>query len=447
MFTDEQIHDHLTLRRELPNVECKGPGNLNDNPLFGRVVRAAMGMANRRDGGIVIIGVAECDQVLCPDGLTDVQMATWRYEDIADGLNKHAEPHISFEYQPCEWNGKKFLILHIHEFTDVPILCKKEYRDDSNQRLPLEKREKVLQKGLLYARSPNKPEAKEIGSVESMRAVLSLAIDKGIRRFVEQAQVAGISLSKDVRSRNDTLFREQREGWAGPLISDIQSRGYWEVIIRPEQFEQERIDFGQLYLLIQNSAVNLRTHSFPNTPAAAPPPGADWVSAHCRLHWIRETWRLYQSGQFIYLGGILDDWRDQFPYPSREGWKPGAVLSIEETVYRCTEFFEFASRLALAEAYRLAGDLRIDILLANLVLEGFQKRVLAVEPSKRLPIFDDFPTQADHIHYSRQYPKEELVSRPKQLALQAAMEIFKRFNWQPSEAYLQAIQSEIGQRS
>ena len=251
LFTDEQIHDHLTLRRELPNVECKGPGNLSDKPLFGRVVRAAMGMANRRDGGIVIIGIAERDQVLCPDGLTDAQMATWRYEDIADGLNKHAEPHISFEYQPCEWNGKKFLILHIHEFTDVPILCKKEYRDDSNQRLPLEKREKVLQKGFLYARSPNKPETKEIDSVESLRVVLSLAVDKGIRRFVEQTQIAGISLSKGARSRNDTLFREQREGWTGPLTSDIQSRGYWEVIIRPEQFEQERIDLGQLYPLIQ----------------------------------------------------------------------------------------------------------------------------------------------------------------------------------------------------
>ncbi len=177
---------------ELTNVECKGPGKLSDNPLFGRVVRAVIGMANRPGGGIVIVGISERNHVLCPEGLTDEQMATWRYEDIADGINKHADPPISFGYQPCEWGGKKFLILHIHEFTDVPIICKKEYRDDSNQQLPLEKREKVLKKGFLYARSPNKPETKEIDSVESMRTVLNPAIDKGIGRFVKQLQIASI---------------------------------------------------------------------------------------------------------------------------------------------------------------------------------------------------------------------------------------------------------------
>jgi len=149
-------------------------------------------MANRPGGGIVIVGISERNHVLCPEGLTDEQMATWRYEDIADGINKHADPPISFGYQPCEWGGKKFLILHIHEFTDVPIICKKEYRDDSNQQLPLEKREKVLKKGFLYARSPNKPETKEIDSVESMRTVLNPAIDKGIGRFVKQLQIASI---------------------------------------------------------------------------------------------------------------------------------------------------------------------------------------------------------------------------------------------------------------
>ncbi|HYU75105.1 MAG TPA: AAA family ATPase, partial [Ktedonobacteraceae bacterium] len=212
MFTVEQINDLLVFTHELPNVECKGPGKLSDNPLFGKVVRAAIGMANRRGGGIVIVGIAERNHILCPDGLTDEQMATWRYEDIADGINQHADPPIFFEYQPCEWGGKKFLILHIYEFTDVPIICKKEYRDDSNQQVPPDKRKKVLKKGCLYARSHNKPETKEIDSVEPMRALLNPAIDKGIDRFVKQLQIASIP--------SEEKKREERKQRLQALLAD-----------------------------------------------------------------------------------------------------------------------------------------------------------------------------------------------------------------------------------
>jgi hypothetical protein len=44
-LTDEQLRELLTLPHELPHVEFKGPGLRADNPLFGRVVRAAIGMA------------------------------------------------------------------------------------------------------------------------------------------------------------------------------------------------------------------------------------------------------------------------------------------------------------------------------------------------------------------------------------------------------------------
>ncbi len=84
MLRSDQIADYFFLKHELPNVECKGPGNLSDNPLLGKVVRAAIGMANKQDGGIVIIGIAEHDDhTLYPDGLTDEQLATWSPDLLA----------------------------------------------------------------------------------------------------------------------------------------------------------------------------------------------------------------------------------------------------------------------------------------------------------------------------------------------------------------------------
>jgi hypothetical protein len=438
LFTDAQISDYLMLKNELPNVECKGPGKQSDNPLFGKVIRAGMGMANRPDGGIVIIGVAESDHILSPEGLADDLLATWHYEDIADGFNTHADPPISFEYQPCEWNGRKFLILHIHEFTDVPVICKNGYRDDSNSALPFDKREKVLRKGLVYARSLNKAETKEIDSVERMRAVLDLATRKGIQKFVEQAQGVGLSLTKDVRSQNEELFREQRERWESPLITEIQTRGSWRLVIRPENFVQERIHFGQLYPLVRDNAVNLRSHSFPFVfPQLTP--GEDWISEELSQSWVIEAWRFYQSGQFVYLGGILDDWRDRMNFPLSEGWKSGVTLTIEEVVYRCTEFFEFASRLALAGAYQLNSKMHIEVFV-----DGLKGRVLSVDRYNRLPIPRGSATAADHVSCRREFTQGDLVAQPKKLALQMAIAVFNRFNWDPSQDYLQGVQSDIG---
>jgi hypothetical protein len=440
LITDEQLNEWLTLQHEIPAVECKGPGSLKDSPLQGRVIRAAIGMANRRDGGIVIVGVAQRDHVLCPDGLNDDQMATWRYEDISDAFTSYADPPISFDFHPCQWQGKNFVILRIHEFGDVPIICKKEYKDDSNESIPPKVQKAVLRPGMLYARSTNKPETTEVTAAEGARTILNLAIEKGIQKFIEQALAAGLSLAKETQPQANELFDQQRESWTSPLIQNVQSRGYWMVIIRPEQFKQERIGLAQLYPLIQNTAVNLRSHSFPYIEPRRYPPGEDWVGSDYRISWIIETWRLYQSGQFIYFGGMLTDWRDQSPSMAREGWKPGDELAIEEAIYRCTEFFAFASRLALTDAYHADNHVHIEILVS-----GLQGRALSVDPYKRLPLFRDFVTSANRVLYAETLKKEELIAHSRELAFQPARRIFERFNWHPSMEYLQAIQSEIGQ--
>src|SRR5258706_7903949 len=160
-LTDEQLRELLALPHELPHVEFKGPGFRADTPLFGRVARAAIGMANRPGGGLVILGMEETASGFSPVGLTAQQLASWRYELIADGFNKHAEPPIFFEKEERECNGKIFIVLRIHEFPDTPVICISEYRDRSNPSVPLNACKVVLRPGAFYLRSRNKPETKE----------------------------------------------------------------------------------------------------------------------------------------------------------------------------------------------------------------------------------------------------------------------------------------------
>lgn len=83
-MTDEEFAQVMNLAHELTGVEFKGPGPSNEKRLFAQVVKAVLGMANRRDGGRVIIGVEDNESALNPVGLSESHLATWHYDEVAD---------------------------------------------------------------------------------------------------------------------------------------------------------------------------------------------------------------------------------------------------------------------------------------------------------------------------------------------------------------------------
>ena len=68
-------------------------------------------MANRRDGGTVIIGVEDNGGVLGPVGLNENDLITWRYDDIADGIASYVDPSVSFCREVKEYNGYQYVVL------------------------------------------------------------------------------------------------------------------------------------------------------------------------------------------------------------------------------------------------------------------------------------------------------------------------------------------------
>ncbi len=55
-MTEQDFEGLLALGYETNGVEFKGRGNRTDSAFLAGVIRAILGMANRRDGGLVIIG-------------------------------------------------------------------------------------------------------------------------------------------------------------------------------------------------------------------------------------------------------------------------------------------------------------------------------------------------------------------------------------------------------
>jgi predicted HTH transcriptional regulator len=196
MITEEHLAELIAYGREQNSVEFKGPGPRTDRQLQAKVIRAMLGMANRRDGGLVIVGIAEDSESIHPVGLSGDDLRTWKYDYIADAVAVYADPPISFEAGIVLYEEKKFLVIRVNEFDDIPVLCKRDY-------------EKVLAEGALYIRSNRKPETTIVRSYADMRELLDLATEKRLRKFLATARAVGINIIEAARPSDEELFERQ----------------------------------------------------------------------------------------------------------------------------------------------------------------------------------------------------------------------------------------------
>jgi len=74
-MTDQEFAAILALGHETNGIEFKGPGSRSNRQLFAQVVRTALAMANRRAGGLIIIGVADSEGAVNAVGLGENDMA------------------------------------------------------------------------------------------------------------------------------------------------------------------------------------------------------------------------------------------------------------------------------------------------------------------------------------------------------------------------------------
>ena len=184
---DEDFIEIMGLDHELNGVEFKSPGPMTNRQLVMQVIKAILGMSNRRDGGTIIIGVGDNQGVLNPIGLTPLELSEWTPDAVADQVANYADPNATFTLEKREYEGNSYVVLTVEEFSDVPVLCKRDYGD-------------VLRAGACYVRPRRKPETTEIPTQADMRDLLDLAIEKGVTRFLERARRVGLFISPTVET-------------------------------------------------------------------------------------------------------------------------------------------------------------------------------------------------------------------------------------------------------
>jgi len=227
------------------------------------------------------------------------------------------------------------------------------------------------------------------------------------------------------------------------LLEKIRSRGYWKIVIHPASFVEKRVEnISDLYPILQKITVELRGWDFPHLdPHIRYRTDNDWIEQISEVNQYLEFWRFYQSGQFVDFLGMEEDWLDEcHDWPLPKDWRPGSYLSVENALFQFTEILELAARLSLNQVGDESMHLEID-------LHGLKGRGLKLENRRKGSSYlRNNLAELDRLPYSVDLSKTELITASLELALKPALELFRRFGWQPSLEILRDMQDNLLRR-
>ena len=92
--------------------------------LKAKIVRTALAMANVRDGGLIVVGVAQVGSEFSAIGMSDSDLATYKADEIKAAINSYADPPVAMEWVTVMFEGKTFGMLVIEEFDQFPVITK-----------------------------------------------------------------------------------------------------------------------------------------------------------------------------------------------------------------------------------------------------------------------------------------------------------------------------------
>lgn len=238
MYTSDVDPILLAIRRatELRDTEFKESQPFQ--ALRWKIVKAAMGMANLRNGGRIIIGVSQRDGALHADGMSEEHRKTYDPDDVIEAINRHARPAVNCIVRVvAEDDNRQFIAIEVQPFDRIPVLCRRGSPDG----VPAGDR---LVSGAIYMRSEDRIATTQIVDADLMAELLEIAADRGAAQIVSRAQRAGFRVPNAERERlRDVLLEVLGEGDADRVLDAIAQFNRRPSTGSVNAFERERKDF------------------------------------------------------------------------------------------------------------------------------------------------------------------------------------------------------------
>jgi hypothetical protein len=220
------------------------------------------------------------------------------------------------------------------------------------------------------------------------------------------------------------------------LLEKIKSQGHWQVVIRPEIFEEERIaTLAECEQILGKCQVRQRGWYFPHMDSSRLIKGLDYIELETDFPLHPESWRLYQSGQFAFWRALGEDNLDKFPGGSPYEAQPGEWLGVITTLYELSEIYEFAARLAQTGIFA-------DQLQLGITLLGVQGRKMEFHTPARSMGMDCECIELS-LPRSKAHRTADFIPRARDLALQHFLWITERFQCPGTERVFRRDQEKF----
>jgi hypothetical protein len=391
-----------------------------------RILKTIMGMANLRDGGLILIGVAERGTTWELTGIDTDHLTTFDYDNVIDQLGKYASPQVNMDIVVHDHDdGKRYLAFHVYQFSDAPVVCRNNSPDDV-------KPKDRLAAGEVYVRSTTgSPRTMKVTDAARLHDLLELAAEFRARRMLEVGKRVGLVPGETAPSRYDAEL--------GPVETPpdlMKGLPFWRIVFRPEEYVPDLIpSLTECLKLIEKTRVQLRGWDFPHLPSKDNERlhGSNWIGAEVAFLGSVESWRLFQSGQFVHFAAVRETtetaWREKLQQAAMShlhgrqevDWDavPG-YISLVNLVYIVSEAFEFAARVCQAGVYRGSIDILIE-------LNGIKGFVLTPEWGRGWSGFRR--ATEDHLGKNWRVQSNDLIAGSADHSLKAIAWLCECFGW------------------
>lgn len=161
----EEFYQLIEAGKENRRLEFKGSGAWSDSNFREKIIRSVLAMSNIKDGGDIVIGVTQTQEKINLDGMKDGDFASFSEETVKDKVSNYTDPNVDFDLEKVTCDKKKFIVIRVREFEEVPIICKKSGSE--------------LKEGAIYVRTKHKrPQSVPIPDSNHMREMVNHAIEK-----------------------------------------------------------------------------------------------------------------------------------------------------------------------------------------------------------------------------------------------------------------------------
>lgn len=430
MISRSDVEQLLLLGNESASFEVKGPGSPRDKAFAAKVARAVMAMGNRRDGGVVCVGVDQAVMASMGPGLTPEQVTQWGDLDlVAAKLALYSDPPPSFELRCYELSmGTTVAVLDVDEFDVVPHVCQRNHEGE-------------LREGMVYVRPRGMPKSVPVPTSVDMRDLLDLAIAKGVREWVRVSAMAGVPVAepKSSAQRDAEAYAQERSvAWSRPseCLADIDNHARFDVAVYPTQYQQVRLLSVDLESFVVSNAVRLRGWPVPFVAADAAGlvrrEGSIGQDLEASFVPHLEAWRMVVSGQFLHRRVVATDLRDA---PDLRAADPEIkTIAVWDVLLYLVELAELAARMSTA--------LEVDEVSITVSLRGAEDRELISGDWAR-DLHGRYVIPSESVDATGSFSAARLLAEPRAVGVELAQEMLASMGLRVQEQVLLDWQAQV----